>query len=46
MNLKVKSNEAETSSSYSLCYRSEPTLSLDFSQSNQSKLKLKLKYRE
>lgn len=44
--LKVKISEADTSSSYSICYRSEPFIPKPVCNVPQGQLKLKLKYQE
>ncbi len=44
--LKAKISEADTSSSYSICYRSEPFLAKSAPNVPQGQLKLKLKYHE
>jgi hypothetical protein len=44
--LKAKISEADTSSSYSICYRSEPFIPKSVPNVPQRQLKLKLKYQE
>jgi hypothetical protein len=46
MKLKAKVSEVDTSSTFSLGYRSEPYIPSSVSNADQAGLKLKLKYRE